>query len=439
MVVVRRDDRPDTKAEVHWVYPKDPPQAHRPIPVELFRGEDAVTERLATHAETNGACVLDGKLYIANGGGFQVFSRQKEGLVLTAHQGARDVWKDWYYLEGILWDRWLNCFWFIDRTHDRLMKVDRNYQRLEPPVYFPLQSVSLAVGPDCFYSLGKNGALVRVDKFLSAKRDVPLAKMFGDPAPLFSAIECVNGWLYLATRPDSPVYPSHLVCVDTRLWNPMFRVDLKDKVPDVAFMTSDGEKMYLFGRGSRTMWTFTLPSKDEIAPEKTFVYLDDLRLKAIDTPGGAAAPAPAPGPRAAGAAISQPVHVDASLRQLAWVAWDETPYDPKAGSIRFYIRTADEKYFMEREEWIPVANGRPAGVPLKRYLEWRAEMVTEDPWRPPGIYGLLIGLTKFGSASVAAQAVPMRWPWLLLAVPVAGVVAYFLIGRKRWWEYRKKA
>jgi hypothetical protein len=98
------------------------------------------------------------------------------------------------------------------------------------------------------------------------------------------------------------------------------------------------------------------------------------------------------------------------------------------------VRTAADKYFIDRVPWVPVDNQKTVNMPLGPYLQWRLEMSTRDAWRPPGLSGLVFGLTPTNPSAGGDS----RWAWFLLTVLAAAAAAYLLIGRRSWWEARKR-
>jgi hypothetical protein len=209
--------------------------------------------------------------------------------------------------------------------------------------------------------------------------------------------------------------------------------------------------MHLFNTDSPKEAFFGVPSGHDLASQGTFIYLDDLEVMgaaAVSTRLLAQGPEPAeggvrgveggrrPSQQSAGSVTSSPALLDADLRTLECVSWEEVPFDPATGSLKMFVRTADDKYFMDRLEWMQVENGRRVAMPLKRYLQWRLEMSAKDPWRTPGISNLAFALSARGASSAFARS--GGWVWLLLIVVVAGVVSYFLIGRRAWWQRRTR-
>jgi hypothetical protein len=146
-----------------------------------------------------------------------------------------------------------------------------------------------------------------------------------------------------------------------------------------------------------------------------------------------------PPDRISGTVTSLCVQLDKDVRKLDWLSWEEVPFDPARGTMTLWVRTAREKYFMDRVPWKPVENRGTLELPLEGYLQWRLTMSTGDVWRPPGIAKLVFGMSR-PETSVGVLLTPTggRWPWLLLIVPAAAAFAYFIIGRKTWWQ-RKKA
>ncbi|KPJ57094.1 MAG: hypothetical protein AMS16_01520, partial [Planctomycetes bacterium DG_58] len=621
----------ELRAELRWIHPCGETGRPLPIPSELIRGEEVVLDHPGAPYEIRGAAVLDGKCYVTLPYcGLAVYDetwlrREFDPVRLAEPLGGR-----WRAVTGFTWDRWEECFW-VCGTGRYATKLDRNVKPTGFRSYFRVETVAMAAGPDDLYFITKEGRLLRYNKFLSAGGKIPVEKMFGG-SPLFSAVACVDRWLYLVTRSDSPIYPSHLVCIDTTTWNPLFNVDLRESFPEVTCMTTDGETMYLFGRTSPDVATFKLPPKHELAPQKTFVYIDDIEVKSLRTakeirllpdpsggvagwqPTGVLLPNPngngwvirpyrgsvsyeksniayvgkaksqygwlkihtldprsessilnvdlrtaestvkkrvaifytrnarivrrapelygrtysleeffaqepfqtwhynfrwwshhldapvrdlwvkkvrmlptgkgynehvfslekdfgipsgetingiflsqgwtappvlsvtlspsewTPREETSGVVTSRPVLLEENARHLNWLSWEDVPFDRARGSMTISVRTADEKCFIDRVSWTPVEDRRQLDVPLRRYLQWRLEMSTKDPWRPPGVSKLLFGLSKRKApAAVAAEPSDEPWLWLLLSVAAAAAVAYFLIGRKAWWQTRKGA
>jgi hypothetical protein len=141
----------------------------------------------------------------------------------------------------------------------------------------------------------------------------------------------------------------------------------------------------------------------------------------------------------AGSATSRPAALDPSARRLEYLSWEEIPFDVGRGQMKVLVRTADAKYFIDRVAWTPVENGRTLAMPLGRYVQWRIEMTTKDPWRPPGASNLFFGLGRTDTARAAAGP-SSRPPWLtlLLLVAAAAATAWLLVGRRSLWERRKR-
>ncbi len=144
----------------------------------------------------------------------------------------------------------------------------------------------------------------------------------------------------------------------------------------------------------------------------------------------------------AGSAISRvsrleidPASPDAPSR-LEKATWDEQPFDPARGSMKVSVRSADEKYSIDEVEWTPVENGKVVGIPAGRFFQWRVEMATQDPWRPPGISNLLFTFSPAAHASAASG--PSRWAPIAVILLVAAVLAFLVIGRRSLWERKKK-
>jgi len=614
------------RAELHWINPSGKVEEHHPIPPALIRGTDVVLDHPGSAQPAQAAAFADGKLYVVvPNTGLAVYNRELVRTQFSPRQLESVAGYSSYPVSGFAWDPWGQCFYLQSSVGRRAAKLDRNLKLMDPASVFYLDAVGLAAGSDALYFVTNAGAVVKSDKFLGLRTGIPVEKMFGG-APLFSAVACADRFLYLATRKDSPLCPSHLICVDLTTWNPVFSVNLEQKFPDVTCMTTDGETMYLFDALGADVATVKLPAKHELAPQRTFVYVDDmelvgirsaadiqllpsasrdasgwtptggilpnekgqgwvvirggvsayekpsiavagkessqygyLKLRTLDAPGDfgslnvdvRTAESPllrrivilytrqqnviqqAPelygrsytlseflrargfdswrsqfadylrGPVAgrelkiirmlcagkgclehvfslekdlgikpgetingvmlsgnspppvllvslspsewtapeenSGAVTSHPVHLDGTLRKLEYVSWEQLPYDLTKGTMRMCLRTAGEKYFIDRVPWVPVENQKMLGMPLGRYLTWRLEMSTKDPWRPPGVSGLVFGLSGTGAPTEGGEKPGSgRWAWFFLAIPAAAAVAYFLIGRRAWWELRKR-
>jgi hypothetical protein len=137
---------------------------------------------------------------------------------------------------------------------------------------------------------------------------------------------------------------------------------------------------------------------------------------------------------AEGRVVSNPVELPSDRRRLAWVAWNEKPFDPVRGELHVEVRTAPDKYFIDRKPWLPVENGKSAELPLEGFLQWRAVMSTRDPWRTPGFSGVTFGFQRTSPGESAEAGSRRRWLWLFLIIPAAALIAWFLIGRKTWWR-----
>lgn len=627
MTFIPGSNRADMRAEVHWINPLGKVENSRPIPPGLFRGAEVELDHPGSALPVNGAAVLDDKFYLAAGNvGLEVYNRELLRTDVNWRKFQKHIGNYQYVITAFAWDPWSKRFILHSSSGRRGVILDREFKPTTPITVFHVLSASVAAGPDELYFVLKDGTLTKSDKFLATRSAVPVEKMFGG-TPLFSAAACVDQYLYVATRSDSTILPSHVICIDTGNWNPLFSVDLKDKYPEVTTMTADGETLYLFDRNSADVAMFKLPPTHELAPQKTFLYVDNMELterkEAQDiqlipdpsggvsgwTPPGAVMPhekgrgwvvrsryvatydksniayvgtgasqkgylklrtldpagrsvlyidvRPGDGPlvhsvvllylgqtkhikdnialwgktytlkqffeekrfkawwgvspswrqslegpvngrrlmaigmlalgqnvqehvfsleedfgikpgetvsgirlvqrwtavpilsltlslsesmpheESTGTVTSLPVLLDASTRTLEWVSWEDVPFDSSRGSAKVFVRTAPEKYFMEGERWTAVENRRHLGSPLGRYLQWRLEMSTRDPWRPPGVRDLVFGLGEAATGRDGHGS--SRWAWLLLVIPAAAAVAYFLIGRKSWWKRKRRA
>ena len=281
MLYIPPKDSSERRAEVRWIHPHGPAGKPLPIPTELITGEDVTLDHPGAPYPLTAATVVDGKCYITLPYvGLAVYDgdwlRQRYG----PNRFEKIAGSRYYMVGGFTWDPWAECFW-LNSTARHLMKLDRDLNPLDKErVYFSTETVAMTAGPEDLYFITKEGAVLRYNKFLSARGVIPMEKMFGG-VPLFSAVACVDHFLYLGTRRDSPIYPSHVICIDTTTWNPLFNVDLTETFPDVTAMAADGETMHLFDRGSPRVMTFKLPPRHELAPQKTFVYIDDVELTAL--------------------------------------------------------------------------------------------------------------------------------------------------------------
>lgn len=145
-----------------------------------------------------------------------------------------------------------------------------------------------------------------------------------------------------------------------------------------------------------------------------------------------------PPEKTSGVVTSLPVLLDEGTRRLDWLSWEQVPFDPVRGGMTMWVRTADEKYFMDRVPWTAIENRMPLELPLGRYVQWRLQTSTRDVWRPPGVARLVFGLSRQDvHVGVAEGPSGARGLWLLLWVPAAAAFAYFIIGRRAWWTRRK--
>ena len=620
------------RLEVRVVHPPTrKPEQHLPIPEAWVAGRThEMTHPGAAFPLAGAATTAEGFYVALPYNALAVYTPE----LLRVHYDPRFFEKvtggRWQAVSAFAADAWSKGYWVhsgngrIARQLDGQLKPTKVRGRLHS------ESVAMAAGPDAIYVIDKAGGIVRTDKFFATRRAIPLDKMFGGK-PLFAAAACVDRFLYLATRADSPLYPAQVICVDTKDWNPIFSVELKDRYDGVTAMTTDGETMYLFGRTNPDVASFRLPPKHELEPQKTFIYLDDIVLKGVKTagdvrlipddaggvsgwgppgalrrredgsyylPSGVAAATydkahiayvgksdagagfirlrtgepsrssmlyldintaassttrravihywgpsslerkhPAffgktyrlgdlfadrtlsplwyyyrsyakyiegpvggidvkvlrvlpirkgftehvfsfekdlgikagdtingirltryrrqnsipiygltlspsrwtPRESARGSVVSRPVFIDRSRRRLAYLSWEGRPFDVSRGSMTVSVRTAAEKYDIDRAPWVAVTNQQRLDTPLGGYLQWRIDMNTEDPWRAPGVANLLIGLgaTDPETDVLAAPAATPRWRWLILLIPAAGLAAWAVIGRKSLWQKKK--
>jgi len=386
-------------------------------------------EHLGPTQPVRGAAFADGKLYVVlSDYGLAVYNRE---LVCTEFTPRRfeSVTGSSLAVSGFTWDPWGRCFYVQSTSARKVVKLDRNLKLMMDAASAVYQdSTGLSAGSDALYFVTNTGTIVKSDKFLGLRGVLPMDKMFGG-SPLFSAAACADRYLYLATRKDSPLFPGQLICVDTATWNPVFRLNLKDLSSDVTCMATDGETMVLFSAAGADAAVLKLPPRHELVPEKTFVYIDDMELTQTGGPPGGKASG-----QRSGGVTSRPVRLDASLRKLRYVSWEEMPYDAARGTMQVCVRTAADKYFIDRVPWVPVDNQKTVNMPLGPYLQWRLEMSTRDAWRPPGLSGLVFGLTPTNPSAGGDS----RWAWFLLTVLAAAAAAYLLIGRRSWWEARKR-
>ena len=276
-------DANNARAEVRWIHPPaEKPERYVSIAPELFTGKKVVLTHPGAPLPMSGAAVVDGTVYIARPRiGLAVYDRnwmrtRYNGRFFEKATGSRN-----YPVSAFTWDAWAECFWVFSATPHWVCKLDRNLKPVSPRtrLYYVLP-VAAAAGADAVYFVTTEGGVVRCDKFFATRRSLPMDKMFGGK-PLVSALTCVDRFLYLAMRADSPISPSQIICVDTKDWNPVFSVELKDRFPDVTAMATEDETMYLFSARRADVLTFRLPPRSELEPQKTFVYLDDVALKPV--------------------------------------------------------------------------------------------------------------------------------------------------------------
>jgi hypothetical protein len=142
-----------------------------------------------------------------------------------------------------------------------------------------------------------------------------------------------------------------------------------------------------------------------------------------------------PREKGAGVVTSRPVRVDRDRRRLAFVSWEERPFDHGRGTLAMQVRTVAEKYDLDRAAWVDVPNGGRLDLPLGEYLQWRIEMTSRDLYRPPGARDLVFGFARTDPGDAALeQRPPPRWPWLLLALPVAAALVWVAVGRRSLWQ-----
>ena len=613
----------DLRAELRWMV-RGQAQA---FPGELIRGQDVTLTHPGLSFDPAGAAWQGDRLLVATRqSGLETYDRNFVRLSWEPARFEKQI-SPYYGVSSFTWDPYAACFYATSGSPRLVVKYDRTLTFREQTNYTH-DAAAMAAGPEGFYFVTKGGDVVLTDKFFGISKSLPMDKMFGGK-PLFSAAACVDRFLYLATRADSPILPLQVICVDTSGWHPIFAVDLKDRFGEVHAMASDGETLTLLSRADARAATLVLPPRHELDLHQTFVCLDDLQLtprrSTEDVPllpgpaGGAegwvppeavtrnpkgegwvvrtegiapslerrdiVAISPAPTkdsvlrvrladpsgqamfridlqvrdslaqPRvlilysdssaeasakagnpdvwnrtytvpeffrrpefavwrnrfpywsyhlaggaeghpirafrpmligggvrehalslekdfglkggdvvdgvavgcwrecppvlsmtvspsewvektsSAGAVTSRVARVEEDAGRLDFVSWEETPFDVSRGSMRLFARTADEKYFMDRQAWTPVENGKRLGLPLGRFLQWRVEMATKDPWRPPGVSGLLFGVAP---AAAGPRVGSTRTPWLVLgAVLLAALLAALVISRRSLWERRK--
>ena len=132
----------------------------------------------------------------------------------------------------------------------------------------------------------------------------------------------------------------------------------------------------------------------------------------------------------------EPGAPEAGTGRLEKVTWDEQPYDPARGTLSVSVRCADEKYRIDDVAWTPVENGRALSLSAARFFQWRVEMSTRDPWRPPGVSNLLFTFAAGRGAEPSRGS--STWVALLVLVLIAAALAFLVIGRRSLWERRKK-
>ncbi|HUV39008.1 MAG TPA: hypothetical protein VMY39_05310, partial [Planctomycetota bacterium] len=263
------------RAELRWMHPPDAqPPRHDPIPPELFTGTDVVLRHPGAARPMSGAAVLDDKVYLSiPANGLEIYDRQWLRTRYRAWFFTKATGNRSYVVSAFAWDPWEACFWLYSGNARKMVKLDRELAPtdLQTRLYY-FDAVAMAAGPDAIYLVSKEGKVLRCDKFFATRRGLPMDKMFGGE-PLVGAIVCVDRFLYLALREDSPIHPATLVCVDTRDWNPVFSVNLRDGFPHVTALATDGKRMFLFDDASSDVGSFKLPPPGELEPQDTFLYL----------------------------------------------------------------------------------------------------------------------------------------------------------------------